>query len=215
MKKQIMNVDILGELVLADTDGFINLNSLALAGNVLRLRNNQAYYQLGAFLSSKYLAEYLQAAEKVWGKPLNTFIKKGGSGKSSHTLAHISIAVLLAEQLSHEFHAAVHKCFIEGKLLENRLYGGEEFKRVNRAIDEHLPSPSGSNTGRYITLASMIKAKCGIEKAHGEDEATWNQEAADAVAQGRRMKLLGFVADMIEVGAIKDWEHLKEVVDRL
>jgi hypothetical protein len=215
MKKQIMNVDILNEIVLADTDGFVNLNSLALAGNQVRLKEKKAYYQLAAFLDSKYLAEYLTSASKIWGKPLDSFLKKGGSKKTSHTLAHVSVAVLLAEQMSSDFHAAVHKQFIDGRLLENRLYGGEEFKRVNRAIDAYLPSPSGCNIGRYINVAKWVRAKCEITKPEEDDIDTWNQKAADSVAQLKRGKLLDSIAMMVEVGAIKDWDSLKEIVEKI
>jgi len=210
-----MNVDILGEIVLADTDGFVNLNSLALAGNQIRLKNKQAYYQLSAFLDSKYLAEYVKSASKVWGIPEDCFIKKGGAGKTSHTLAHISIAVLLAEQMSPMFHASVHKQFIDGRLLENRIYGGEEFKRLNRAIDNFLPSPSGDNTGRYINLAKIIRSKCGISKPTDQEMETWNQQDADAVAQLRRMKMLEYLSQFLEAGLIRDWDHLLEVINKL
>jgi hypothetical protein len=138
-----------------------------------------------------------------------------GRGQLAQTYGHVSIAVLLAEKISPAFHARVHHIFIEGQLLKNRLHGGEEFKRVNMAIDEYLPSPSGDNTGRYINVSKLIRAKCEVEKPADKELATWNQESADSVAQLKRVKMLEFVAGMIEIGAIKDFDHLKEVIEKL
>jgi len=121
----------------------------------------------------------------------------------------------IAEKISPAFHARVHHIFIEGQILQNRLYGGEEFKRVNKAIDDFLPSPSGSNTGRYINISKYIRDKCDTKKPDNDELSTWNQEAADSMAQLKRVKILEFIAGMIEIGAIKDWEHLKEVITKL
>ena len=215
MKKQTMSVSVFNDTVFATTDGMVSLTGLATAGNHWRGENKMKPYQLNQFMNSAYLKSYIKAAAVEWDLPEETFLKVSGRGQLAQTYGHISIAVLLAEKISPAFHARIHHIFIEGQLLQNRLYGGEEFKRVNKAIDDYLPSPSGDNTGRYINISKWVRSKCDIEKAVDDDVSTWNQESADQVAQLKRVKILEFIAGMIEVGAIKDWDHLKEIIAKL
>lgn len=215
MKKQTMSVAIFNDTVFATTDGMVSLTGLATAGNHWRGENKMKPYQLNQFMNSAYLKSYIKAAAIEWSLPEEAFLKVSGRGQLAQTYGHISIAVLLAEKISPAFHARVHHIFIEGQLLQNRLYGGEEFKRVNNAIDAHLPSPSGDNTGRYINIAKIVRSKCEITKPEDSEIETWNQESANQVAQLKRVKLLEFIAGMIEVGAFESWEHLKEVIERL
>ena len=215
MKKQIMQVKILNQIVQADTDGFVDLNSLSRAGNAWRLENEMAIYQISTFLSSKLLEEYTIAAAEVWGLPKTSFLKKSGKNRTSTTLGHVSIAVLLAEQISPIFHATVHKVFIDGKLLENRLYGGEEFKRFNEALLDYLPSERGNDNARRINAAKLIRAQCELTKPENEEIETWNQEAADSVAQEHRVEILEKLTSFLRLGFVKDWDHLKEIIIKL
>ena len=215
MKKQTMSVAVFNDTVFATTDGMVSLTGLATAGNHWRGENKMKPYQLNQFMNSAYLKSYIKAAAVEWGLPEEMFLKVSGRGQLAQTYGHISIAVLLAEKISPAFHARIHHIFIEGQLLQNRLHGGEEFKRVNKAIDDYLPSPSGDNSGRYINISKWVRSKCDIEKSVDDDVLTWNQESADQVAQLKRVKILEFIAGMIEVGAIKDWDHLKEIIAKL
>ena len=211
MKKQNMSIDILSQSVLADTDGFVDLNSLINAGNMWRLQNGMASYQLGSFINGSYLPRYIAAASRCWGLPENCFLKSGGSGNKKWTKGHVSVVVLLAEQISPDFHAEVHKVFIEGKILENRVLGGEEFNRLNSLIVSHIPSPSGNDSGRLINAAKLIRAKCEVS-CGDELVVTWNQESANYVAQKRRVELTAKLCLFLESGLIRDWEHFKELI---
>jgi len=216
MKAQEMEVAVLDAIVFASTDYGIDLVSLCTAGNIWRLKNGMSTYQLGRFMTSQGLKDYIKAASQVWDIPEVMFVKKVKSPKTpTKWYGHLSIAVLLAEQISPYFHAQVHKTFIEGKLFENRLLGGEEFKRVNAAIAINLPSPSGDNKGRYIQLANMVRNKCIVKKPEKLDISVWNQAAADQVAQALRVEILTKLESMISLGVIRDWEHLKEIVAKL
>lgn len=215
MKKQVMQVSIMDAIVSADTDGFVDLNDLVNAGNLWRLQNGMPVYQLGTFLNSKMLDEYVNAASIVWDLPKESFLKKSGKNKTSRHSGHVSVAVLLAEQISPVFHATVHKIFIDGKLLEYRLLGGTEFKALNAMIDQYLPSESGSNAGRYINAAKMIRSKCAISKPDDVEITTWNQSAADSVAQRMRYDIESKLVTMISLGLIKDWDGLKDVINRM
>ena len=94
MSNYIMNVDVFGNEVLAETDGcMVSLNGLTNAGNAWRLTHGMPIYQLAYFLESKLLKEYLEAAAEVWGIPVSSFLKKAGKGKTSRTMAHVSVAI--------------------------------------------------------------------------------------------------------------------------
>jgi hypothetical protein len=215
MKSQIMQVKVFSDVVFANTSGMVSLTGLTEAGNHWRGENRMKPYQLAQFMNSAYLKSYIKAAALEWGISEDSFLSVAGRGQLSQTYGHISIAVLLAEKISPAFHARVHHIFIEGQILQNRLNGGEEFKRVNRAIDEFLPSPSGNNQGRHINIALLVRDKCKISKPADSELQTWNQEAADSIAQQKRIKILEFISGMIEIGVVRDWEHLKELVSKL
>ena len=210
-----MQVDVMGEIVFASTSEGVDLISLCAAGNVWRLKNGFPIYQINVFISSKYLQEYIKAAAIEWNLPENSFLRSTGKYKNTKHYGHVSVAVLLAEQISPAFHAKVHKTFIEGKLLEYRLKGGDEFKNLNNAIDAYLPSPSGDNTGRYINVSKMIREKCNLTDSSDKEIPTWNQSIADSVAQRMRYDLEAKICNFINLGLIKDWDHLKDVIKKL
>lgn len=205
-----MNVDLFGNKVLCETEGFmVSLNDMERAGNAWRLSNGMPAYQLGAFLASKTLKEYLDAAAEVWEKPVESFLKKAGKGKTSRTMGHISIAVLLAEQMSPRFHAQVHKTFIEGKILEFREMGGTEFVNLNIAIDEYLPGREGKdNKGIYIQVATRLR-----NKILGTDEPKWGDANADKTH--KRFEHETTLCKLLKLGLVRDYEHLKQLIDAM
>jgi KilA-N domain len=215
MRNQKMSVDIMGEVVFATTDGYVSLTSLCEAGNMWRGANRLSTYQLPSFMGSKLLKDYIAAATKIWDLPEESFVKVVGKGRAARTWGHISIAILLAEQLSPEFHVSVHKIFIEGRILEYRLLGGDEFKTLNAAIAQYIPSPTGDNTGRYIQTAKMLKEKCKLQDSPDKEIDTWNQSRADSVIQKMRYDLEAKIVGILQLGLIRDWDHLKEVIAKL
>lgn len=205
-----MNVDLFGNKILCETDGYmVSLNDMERAGNAWRLANGMPAYQLGAFLNSKTLKEYLSAASVVWDKPLESFLKKAGKGKTSRTMGHISVAVLLAEQMSPYFHAQVHKTFIEGKILEFRELGGTEFKDLNAAIDEFLPERDGKdNKGVYIQVAMRLR-----NKILGTEEPNWG--TANTNQTYKRFEHEATLCKLLRLGVVKNYDHLKEIIEQL
>ena len=54
----------------------------------------------------------------------------------------------------------MYKTFVEGKILQWREDGGDEFINLNIAIDAYLPEREGKdNTGIFIQVAKQLKAK--------------------------------------------------------
>lgn len=210
MSGYVMKVDIFGNAVRCETDGLmVSLNDVTNAGNLWRLQNGAPIYQLAKFLESKQLAEYIVAASEVWDIPADQLMAKAGKGKTSRTMAHISIAILLAEQISPKFHATVHKVFIEGKLLEFREYGGTEFRALNSALDAAMMKWEQRNAhkGHFIQVASAINKKL----LHGDQN--WN--TASVAQTHQRYEVEQTLVKLLELGVVRDWEHLKELIEKV
>lgn len=207
-----MRIDLFNNKVQCSTEGFmVSLNDLERAGNAWRLSNGYAYYQLAAFLSSKTLEEYIKAAAKVWDLPEDTFLRKAGKGKTSRTMAHISVAMLFAEQMSPEFHAMVHKTFIDGRILEFRGYGGTEFTNLNMLIDSELPERRGKdNKGVFIQTAIALR-----NKILGKDAKAGDWDSATVEQTHLRYEHEAYLCRSLRMGLIRDYEHLKEIIEKL
>lgn len=213
MSNYVMKIDFFGNTVRAETGGpMVSLNDLFTAGNAWRLSNGKAAMQMQAFLLSVTLREYIEAASKEWGLPVESFIVKIGKGKFTRTMAHLSIAMLAAEQISPEFHVRVHRTFIEGKLLEFREMGGTEFKELNAAIDLYLPGREGKddNQGVFIQAATRIR-----KKLLGADAVAGDWAKASVAQTHSRYEVEKALAQLLRLGLVRDWDHLKEIIERI
>lgn len=212
MSNYPVTVEFFGNVIRAQTNGNkICLNDMFIAGNALRLSLGKPALQMNAFLNSKGLYEYIEAASQEWNLPQNSFVIKEGKGKNTRTFVHVSIALLAAESMSPRFHAHVHRTFIEGKLLEFRERGGTEFKNLNAAIDLYLPDRQDKeNKGVYIQLAKLIRGRILGEDAKTED---WNSAT---VAQNHlRYEWENKMCDMLRLGVVRDYEHAKALIGKL
>jgi len=212
MSNYQVSVEFFGNVVRAQTEGNrICLNDMFIAGNAIRLGLGKPALQMQSFLNSKSLAEYVDAASQVWNLPVEHFIKKEGSGKNTRTYVHVSVALLAAETMSPLFHASVHKVFIEGKLLEFRESGGTEFKALNATIDSYLPDRQGKqNKGVFIQIAKLIRSRILGGDAKTED---WNSASVEQTQL--RYDWERKLCEMMRLGLIKDYEHLKDIVGKL
>lgn len=212
MSNYNVTVEFFGNVIRAQTEGNkVCLNDMFNAGNILRMSQGKPALQMNAFLASKGLAEYLEAASDEWNLPQDYFITREGRGKTTKTFVHVSIALLAAESMSPRFHAHVHKTFIEGKILEFRDLGGTEFKRLNASIDQYLPDRIGKdNKGVYIQLAKLVRARI---LGHEAKTADWNSATVDQIHL--RYDWESKICDMLRLGVIRDYKHMKEVISKL
>lgn len=204
-----MQVDLFGNQVRCETDGvMISLNDIERAGNAWRLSRGMPAYQLTTFLNTVLLREYIQAASQVWDIPEDRFLTKAGKGKTSRTMGHVSVALLLAEQMSPFLHATIHKVFIEGKLLEFRDYGASEYKNLNAEIDTCMVQWEGrhAHQGHFIQVAKALNSRLL------DPEQTW--DSATVVQTHKRYETEAFLCKALRCGVIQSWEHLKEVINR-
>ena len=209
-----MPVDIFGTGIGARTDGnVVCLNDMLMAGNAWRLSNGIPAYQLQAFLNSKTLEDYIEAASAEWGLPKDRLMyTEGAAKKGRRTYAHISVAVLLAEQMSPAFHAKIHRVFIEGKLLEFRRLGGTEFIDLNAAIDAHLPGreDKDSDKGVFITVAKKLRAKI---LGDGAEADGWSRASVEQTH--KRYDFENKLVTFLRMGLVRDFGHLKELIEKL
>lgn len=212
MSNYPVSVQFFGNVVRAQTAGNrICLNDMFIAGNAVRLSEGKPALQMPSFLNSKTLNDYVEAAAHEWNIDKAQFIVKEGRGKNTRTYVHVSVAMLAAEFMSARFHAHVHRVFIEGKLLEFRERGGTEFKNLNAAIDLYLPDRIGKdNKGVYINIAKLIR-----ERILGADAKTEDWNSATVAQTHLRYDWENKMCDMLRLGVIRDYEHAKEIINKL
>ena len=212
MSNYQVSVDFFGNNVRAETEGrLVCANDLLRAGNAVRTAQARSPKTMQQIMSNSVaFAEYLEAAIRAWGLSKEEMIQVRGAGRTSRTMVHYALAVFLAEQLSPDFHAQAIKTFIEGKLLEFREQGGTEFKNLNAAIDLYLPDRAGKdNKGCFITIAKQIR-----KRILGEAEGVNWETASAAQVHARYLKEERLVM-MLSNDGVRDWEHLKQLADKL
>ena len=95
--------------------------------------------------------------------------------------------------------------------------GGNVFKSLNLAIDQWLPDRKGKNNmGCYIQVATLLRAKIFPEIEEFETGVNiWNTDLAVYEKQYFREDYEDKLVSFLKAGLIRDWEHLKEVIENL
>ena len=213
MKNQIMEVKLKqGVLHIGHKTKFGSLTDMFNMGNQWRVEKKKSILNPSLFMGTKRTKEFIKELELELGYPA---IKSTGKGSQSRTEAHIYFLIYVAEHFSVQFHLEVIKTFVEGKLLQYREEGGEEFKRFNEALLDFLPSPRSNDNARRINAAKLIREKCELTKPEDEELETWNQEAADVAAQVKRLEILDKLTTFLRMGFVRDFDHLKELIEKL
>ena len=182
-----------------------DLTQLWKVGTIMRVNNGMAVPQLNNFLQSQSTKDFIEVCERKTGKPC---IEVTGRGKNGRTWASIHMMIYAAEYLSTEFHFEVIDAFINNKILEWRDVSGDEFKALNIAIDNYLPNREDkSNKGIYINVARMLLKKVN------PDLSSWNDASADELRD--RASIENKLVTTLQLGLIKDWEHMKEIIEKI
>ena len=182
-----------------------DLTQLWKVGTIMRVNNGMAVPQLNNFLQSQSTKDFIEVCERKTGKPC---IEVTGRGKNGRTWASIHMMIYAAEYLSTEFHFEVIDAFINNKILEWRDVSGDEFKALNIAIDNYLPNrEEKSNKGIYINVARMLLKKVN------PDLSSWNDASADELRD--RASIENKLVTTLQLGLIKDWEHMKEIIEKI
>ena len=182
-----------------------DLTQLWKAGTVIRVNNGEAPPNITRFLQSDATKRFIEICEQRTG---GKCIEITGRGKNGRTWASIHMMIYAAEYLSTEFHFEVIDAFINNKILEWRDVSGDEFKALNIAIDNYLPNrEEKSNKGIYINVARMLLKKVNA------DLSSWNDASADELRD--RATIENKLVTTLQLGLIKDWEHMKEIIEKI
>jgi len=151
--------------------------------------------------------------------PKDKVVKVTGRGRNARTYAQLHFLIYCAEQISPEFHFDVIDVFIDNHILQNRDDGGEHFKELNRVIDLYLPERENksSNVSVYIQCAKLLKSKIFTiqEIAKCDDCNIWNSKFATSSRLKIRDEYENKLISFLEMGLIRDYEHLKELIGKL
>lgn len=212
MGNYIMQVDFFGNNVRCETEGLlVCLNDLVTAGNAHRIANSRPAKRLQDMTTTDSFNVFAKVVSERHKIPMDELLFVKGRGRGARTMGHYILAVYIAEQMSPEFHVEVITTFVDGKILEFRELGGTEFKTLNAAIDRHLPNREGKdNRGVFIQIAKLLRSKIlGADAEAGG----WNDcpTAQTHMRYEAEKRLVGF----LEMNLVRDFDHLKELVERL
>jgi hypothetical protein len=210
MSNYVMSVDFFGNTVRAETEGtMVSLTDLTRAGNMWRIQNNLPPKTVQSVIQTQGFIEFVEVVKK--DNPNQEVLKVQGAGGTKRTMAHIIIAIYFAEQFSPVFHYNVIKTFVEGKLLEFREQGGTEFKTLNAAIDLYLPDRQDKdNKGIYIQTAIKLR-----EKLLGKGAEAGGWDSASVAQIHNRYECESYLTKTLRLGMVRDWDHLKELIEKV
>ena len=177
-------------------------------GNKMRVLEGKSPANITHFVNSKDTKDFISECAAAQGIPRETVVRTVGRGKASRTEANLHLLVYAAQYLSTKFHYQVIDTFINNKILQWRDDSGDQFVALNIAIDAYLPDRQGKdNKVVFIQVAKRLKAKL-----LSEDEC-WNNATFDQLEA--RAKMEKSLVQFLQLGMVRDYEHLKEVIDRL
>lgn len=194
-------------------------------GNAYRTKRGLPELDLNNWLRSPETLEYVRVVEEdlnvkcVDSTPLeirnSALVKNLTSplittkrGKGGGTWAHLYILLDAAARLDPQFKHKMYKTFVEGKLLQWRDDGGDEFINLNIAIDAYLPERDGmDNVNVFIYVAKQLKAK--ILSPYD----TWNTASLPQLE--KRAMLEKDLCNYLRLGMIRNYDHLKEVIAKI
>jgi hypothetical protein len=138
---------------------------LVKAGNIWRVSNGLALFDLTAFFSNKGTKEFVRELEKN-----NMTVKISGRGRSSHTWVHpflfIDIALAISPQLKVEVYS-----WLYDHLLKYRNESGDSYKKMAGAL--FFRYPNKEQFPKYIQqVASVIRAELQAKDWNEENERT-------------------------------------------
>lgn len=204
--------------------GMVCVNDLVLAGNQVRILNGRPHMTVQQLLKYQSLKDFMRAIQAEikeghydYYDITEELIQVKARGKSKGTYAFLPIALKIASLMSPEFEAVIYRVFIEGQLLKLRDDGGDNFKKLNRAIDLYLPDreEKNGNMGCYITAAKLLRKKIFPAKNQWGNSNIWNTNEASGQHHHLRQEYESKLCSFLKMGFIKDWEHLKSVIEKL
>jgi len=201
-----------------------HLNSLWTYGNGLRVSKGLSPLDMQAWSRSPQTIELILEIEKSYSglKPKYEEDKQGRikftdkltcfktkMGKGGGTWVHLYLLLDAAAWLDAGFRLSMYETFVKSQILQWRDESGDQYNNLTAHIDAYLPERELKldNKGIIINIAKMIRAKVNPENNSWND-ATYSQLEYRATIEKR-------LCDYLQMGMIRNWEHLKEVIAKL
>lgn len=207
-------IDLLSSDSIIDaTNGMVDMTSFIAQGNLIRLSKGQDAYHASQYLNSSDMQNFISALVDIHGGVASDYLRVEGKGSKARTIADVRIAVKLAMKMDSDSRYKVVDSFIVSN--DRMLKGVTEFKFLNDAIDRHLHGrgSKASDTGLYVDVVEIIRNRCALTTR--ATDPTWNQKSADKHEQSMRYEVEYKLVNLLELGLVRDWEHLKELAERV
>jgi hypothetical protein len=153
----------------------------------------------------------LQYAKLVKMYPKLIKSQRGGKLENRGYYMDLHLLLKLSAMLDKELEVQIYDIFINGKILQLRDQGGEEFKRLNILIDT-LEDRRESTNNKFVY---MHVAKLVNEKVNMSFKAGWNDEQKGEWEQSYRTEILKQLSFSIEMGFVRTYGDLKDTIERL
>ena len=135
---------------------------------------------------------------------------KVGKGRSTRTEAHVMLLLYVAQVVSPRFHYEFNKRVVLSDICRWRDDSGNEFIALNSALANCQQRVLGkpAHQGHYIQMAKSIRAKL-----LPADHLGWNYATAEQLRQ--RTEVEQTLVKLLQLGVVRDWEHLKELIGKV
>lgn len=195
-----------GELKIGSRDLFGSLSDLFVVGNKYRMDKKMTAARLDLYLgltcTQDYLS-YLSSAENI-ETPIKTKRGKGGG-----TWAHLYVLIDAAMYLSPELKTEIIKIFVNQRLLQIRNDSSDNFIELNAQLVLSAQDVFGkeAHNGHFINLSKIIKNRVL------NDGQQWNNVTSDLLNERARIEQA--LTAILRLGLVRDWEHLKELAEKI
>lgn len=131
-----------------------------------------------------------------------------GESSKAQTYVPIEVIFFAGKKVSTEFNFKVIDEFINKKIIELSDVSGYEFDALNSIIDTHLTNMGKKTKNEIHTDVSRM-----LLKKVNPDIQSWNDASADELRE--RANVENGLVTALRMGFIKNWEHMKEVIEKL
>jgi len=192
-----------GELPIFHKSQMGDLNILFAMGNMYRVEEGLQPLSLNGWIKRQDVQDYIKYLKN---NGVEEPIKRT-RGKGATTLAHLKVLLDAAIALSPKLKDEVYETFINNKMLFYRDNSGDNYLNMIDALTLYAEGILGkqAHKGHYITIANIIKKRLGVND--------WNTATAEQLRERDRIEQT--IVSMLKTGVVRDWEHLKELVDKI
>ena len=209
-------------------DGLCDLSEIFAYGNDRRIKLGKPVLQMVNWLHQLNTCEFIQAHERLTYANTEVFVENTSKGSKYQTVGHkhclkvgtsrvnktrtdLLLTIKAAAYLDAELEVLIYTIFINQGILDLRDKGGDDFKRLNTAIDKYMPGREhkSSNKGLYINSAKKVRKGLGCESL-----ADWNVQDADAVIHKQRVDVENRLIILLENGMVEGTSHLWLLIEK-